>query len=519
MTKWQLRGVGALSGLLAAAAGVAIAEGVAVLVAAPSPIVSVGEDAIDRTPPAVKDFAIRNFGENDKTVLVIGVVLVLAALAAIAGSIGPARPRVALVITAAIGLVGVFTAAAGRSVATTQTARVLPALAALAVSVVALYVLLRVIRGTGDLSPTSREAAAPKGFDRRLFLASAMGVAVVGLVGVAASKLGINKSAVASRDDFVVPAPASAATARPAGVEVGVDGVAPFITPNADFYRVDTAISPPQIDASTWSLRIHGMVDQELNLSFADIVNRPLVERDVTLTCVSNEVGGPYIGNARWIGASLADILAEAGVQSGADALLSTAVDGFTIGTPIAAVTDGRDAMLAVAMNGEPLPFAHGFPVRMVVPGLYGYVSATKWVTDIEVTKFADFSAYWTDRGWAAEGPIKTESRIDVPRPFASVSGVVAVAGVAWAQNRGVTKVEVRFDGAGDWIAADLAEEDTIDTWRQWVYRWDTSNVAKGAHQIEVRATDADGYTQTGDRVPTVPDGATGWHTAAVTVS
>lgn len=518
MTKWQLRGLGALSGVLAAAAGVGIAEGVAVLVAAPSPIVSVGEDAIDRTPLAVKDFAIRTFGENDKTVLVLGVVVVLAVLAAFAGSLGITRPRIALALTAAIGMVGVITAAVGRTVATTQTARVLPALAALAVSVVGLYVLLRAIRGTSDLSPSATEASAPRGFDRRIFLASAAAVSVVGLIGAAATKLGVNKAATASRDALEVPAPASAAAPVPVGVEVGVEGVAPFVTPNDAFYRVDTAISPPQIDATTWHLRIHGMVDKELNLSFADLVNRPLMERDITLTCVSNEVGGPYVGNARWIGASLADLLAEAGVQSGADALRSTAIDGFTVGTPIAAVTDGRDAMLAVSMNGEPLPFAHGFPVRMVVPGLYGYVSATKWVVDIEVTKFADFTAYWTDRGWSAEGPIKTESRIDAPKPFAAVTGMVAVAGVAWAQNRGVTDVAVRFDGEGDWIPAELATEDTIDTWRQWVYRWDTSKVEKGSHQIEVRATDADAYTQTGDRVPTVPDGATGWHTVAVTV-
>jgi hypothetical protein len=258
------------------------------------------------------------------------------------------------------------------------------------------------------------------------------------------------------------------------------------------------------------------MVDNEVELDFTDVLQRRLIERRITLTCVSNEVGGDLAGNATWLGVPLAELLDEAGVQEGADALLSTSADGFTAGTPIAAIADGRDAMLAIGMNGEPLPIIHGFPARMVVPGLYGYVSATKWVTDIEVTRFDDVTAYWTDRGWAEQAPIKTASRIDVPESFAKLdAGTHAVAGVAWAQDRGIEKVEVRVDD-GDWVEARLGTEDGQDSWRQWVYEWDAG---PGSHTLEVRATDQTGETQTEDETPPRPDGATGWDSRTVTVT
>ncbi|MFG6294570.1 molybdopterin-dependent oxidoreductase, partial [Streptomyces rochei] len=297
--------------------------------------------------------------------------------------------------------------------------------------------------------------------------------------------------------------------------------ISPFTTPNADFYRVDTALTVPKVDADTWRLRIHGKgVTRPTTYRLDQLLARPLIERDITLTCVSNEVGGPYIGTARWLGVPLADLLKEAGVrppsQGGkADQLVARSVDGMTLGSPVEDVMDGRDAILAVGMNGEPLPFDHGFPVRMLVPGLYGYVSACKWITDIELTTFDTYDPYWVKRKWARKAPIKTQARIDTPKPFARpAAGTLTIAGVAWAQHRGITRVEIRIDD-GPWQDADLAVQATIDTWRQWSYRW---NATPGGHTITVRATDGTGQVQTEQRARTIPDGASGWHSVFVTV-
>jgi DMSO/TMAO reductase YedYZ molybdopterin-dependent catalytic subunit len=318
----------------------------------------------------------------------------------------------------------------------------------------------------------------------------------------------------ASRADVEIPAPASPAP-EVAGADLDVPGLGPFITPNDRFYRVDTALLVPAVMAEEWSLRIHGMVDREIRLDYRSLLARSLIERDITLTCVSNPVGGGYIGNSRWIGAPLKDLLEEAGVHPGADQIVSTSVDGFTAGAPTAVATDGRDAMLAISMNGEPLPLDHGFPVRMIVPGLYGYVSATKWVVDLELTTFGAYSAYWVQRQWAQQAPIKTESRIDTPSGVRAVrAGRVPVAGVAWAQHRGIERVELRFDD-GPWAEADLAAADTTDTWRQWVATWDAT---RGDHRLQVRATDGDGEIQPPDVQAPFPDGATGYHTVNVTV-
>jgi DMSO/TMAO reductase YedYZ molybdopterin-dependent catalytic subunit len=292
--------------------------------------------------------------------------------------------------------------------------------------------------------------------------------------------------------------------------------VGPFFTPNGTFYRVDTALLVPAVMAEDWTLRIHGMVDRQLTLDYEQLLARPLIERDITLACVSNPVGGRYIGNARWIGAPLADLLREAGVHPAADQLVSRSVDGFTAGTPTAVVMDGRDAMLAVAMNGEPLPLAHGFPVRMLVPGLYGYVSATKWVSDLQLSTFDAFDPYWIQRGWAELGPIKTQCRIDTPASLAQVpAGEVPIAGVAWAQHVGIDGVQVRVDD-DPWAPAELAGEDTVDTWRQWVYRW---RATPGEHQVSVRATDRSGFTQGPERAEPFPNGAEGQHTITVRVT
>ncbi|MDT5038918.1 MAG: hypothetical protein QOE03_4103, partial [Micromonosporaceae bacterium] len=312
-----------------------------------------------------------------------------------------------------------------------------------------------------------------------------------------------------ARGGVALPRPTSPAAPLPAGT------TADFITPNANFYRVDTALIVPRVDPDTWRLTIHGMVDRPRTLDLAELLRRPMLERHATLNCVSGEVGSPYVGTARWLGASLATLLREAGIRAGADQVVTRSVDGMTIGTPVETILDGRDALLAVGMNAEPLPVEHGFPVRVLTPGLYGYAGACKWVTDIEVTTFDAFDAYWVRRGWAARAPVKTGSRIDRPAPFARpATGPVTVAGVAWAQHRGVAGVEVQVDN-GPWQVATLLPTPSADTWAQWSYRWVAT---PGAHTLRVRATDARGQTQPQARTPPFPDGATGWHSVTVTV-
>ena len=308
-----------------------------------------------------------------------------------------------------------------------------------------------------------------------------------------------------------------AMTPLPADETLNIDGLSPFYTPNADFYRVDTSLVLPKVPASTWRLRIHGMVDKPMILAYDDLIQRPMIERDVTLTCVSEAVGGNYIGNARWQGTLLAPILRKAGIQSGADQIVMRDPHGMTIGVATEPVMDGRDSLLAVGMNGEVLPQAHGYPVRVVVPGLYGYVSATKWVVDMEFTTFGAFSAYWVKQtpAWSQQAPIKTESRIDVPKRLSTLpAGQVTIAGVAWAQHTGIEAVEVGIDGV--FYQAKLPAQDTIDTWRQWYYVWDAT---PGQHMLEVRATDKSGYTQTAVKHKTEPNGATGYHTRLVNIT
>ena len=313
-----------------------------------------------------------------------------------------------------------------------------------------------------------------------------------------------------------LPAPAVAAKAVPAGTDLRIGGLTPFFTSNSTFYRVDTDLVLPQVSPESWTLRIDGMVDRELEITFADLLRMPLTENDMTLVCVSNSVGGSYAGNARWLGVPLAGLLRRAGVKAGADQVLSSATDGMTISTPVATIMDGQEALLAVGMNGQPLPIAHGFPARMLVPGLYGYVSATKWVTRLTLTTFARQRAYWTQRGYAARAPIKTESRIDVPKPLAQVkAGHVAVAGVAWAPATGIAAVELNVDN-GPWHQAKLAAVDGIDTWRQWIWDWDAR---PGLHTLQVRATDNAGVTQTPARAQIFPNGASGWDSTVVTVT
>ncbi len=356
------------------------------------------------------------------------------------------------------------------------------------------------------------------GVTRRTFLRWAGIAAAAGLVTAAAGRIiSAGADAVeAVRTAFTLPAPAVTAPPVPAGADLDVRGITPLFTPNGSFYRIDTALQVPVIDPADWTLKVTGMVDEPLELTWDELISLPLEESTTTIACVSNYVGGDLIGNALWLGYPIRHLLARAKPKAGADMVLSHSIDGFTASTPIEALLDDRNAILAVGMNGEPLPLAHGYPVRMIVPGLYGYVSATKWVVELEVTRFADAAAYWTVRGWTEKGPIKLSSRIDVPRPNSDVpAGEVVVAGVAWSPHTGIDSVQVRVD-EGAWEDAELASELSIDTWRQWSYRWDAT---RGNHHLTVRATDANGQPQSTKVVDVFPDGSEGLHAINVTVS
>ena len=533
---------GVVAGLLSGAIGVCVGYLVSGFTGpVGSPVVATAELSIDLSPPPVKNFAIREFGTHDKLVLQIGVLVVLALFAAAIGVLAQRREAnglTGIAIFGAIGLIAAGTRPTGTAV------DLLPSLIGAAAAAVALVRLTRAARpAVSSPPPRARGAAGPSGDHvqdeedaagsqpqpartaslrvseppRRQFITGgvvAAGAAAVSYFG--GRLLSERESVAAAVRSLHLPPPTTPAPALPAGVDLRIPGLSSFISPNATFYRVDTAIVLPQIPPKSWHLRIHGMVSRELTLSFDDLLKRPLIESYITLTCVSNPVGGPYIGNARWLGASLGALLRQAGIKAGADQLYCTSFDGFTSGTPIQTAMDGREALLAIGMNGKPLPTAHGFPVRTVVPGLYGYVSACKWITDIEVTTYAANHAYWADRGWSQQAPIKTESRIDVPSGQGPVkAGKTAIAGVAWAQHKGIDAVEVRVDG-GPWRHARLAAVPGIDTWRQWSIEW---NATPGTHRIEARATDATGYTQTSLTAPPEPDGATGYPIVTATVT
>ncbi|MCY0925505.1 molybdopterin-dependent oxidoreductase [Streptomyces sp. H27-H1] len=541
----------AASGLLAGFAALAAAELTASLVRPQAgPVTVIGGAAIDRTPAALKDFAIRTFGENDKLVLQLGILATVGLLAALLGMFALRHRRTGAAGVLVFGALGAA-AALGRPDAA-GPADVLPSLVGAAAGAMVLYLLVGKLGGpvarpssgddtaasTAEGSPIGIESRAgtgtgtgagapdhspPAAWNRRGFLLAA---GVTALVSTGAGALGRAltgrraQGAAASRAAVRLPTPDSPAPPIPAGASLRIPGVSAFTTPNKEFYRVDTALVVPKVDADTWSLRIHGKgVSRPRSYSFAELLQRPLIERDITLTCVSNEVGGPYAGSARWLGVRLSDLLREAGVQppsrgGRADQLIARSVDAMTLGTPVEEVMDGRDAMLAVAMNGEPLPFEHGFPVRMLVPGLYGYVSACKWIREIELTTFDAYDPYWVKRGWARRAPIKTQARIDTPKPFARTSaGTVMVAGVAWAQHRGIERVEIQVDD-GPWQEASLAAQATTDTWRQWSFDW---KATPGGHRLTVRATDGRGEVQTELRARTIPDGASGRHSVFVT--
>ncbi|GAB3593090.1 sulfite oxidase [Angustibacter peucedani] len=499
----------ALAGLVAGAVTVGVGELLAALMLVTgfgsgqgSPVLAVGDAFVDRTPGPLKDFAVRTFGENDKLVLLASIGAVLVVLALAAGLVARRRLEAGLAVVVVLGLVALG------AVVTRPSASPVDVLPTLVGTVLGLLTLRSLF---------VRPATPDGGWSRRTFLTGAGAAGAVAVVGGGGSRLlqstlgGVEDSRAAVK----LPKPAEPLQ-LPNGVQLPVDGITPWRTDPARFYRVDTALRLPQIRTQDWRLRVHGRVGRELTISYDELVRKPLVERAITLTCVSNEVGGKLAGNAVWLGYPVADLLKDLDVDPSADMVLSTSDDGMTISTPLTNLTQGRDALLAIAMNGEPLPVQHGFPVRMVVPGLYGYVSATKWVTDLKVTRFADDEAYWTPRGYSAKAPIKASSRIDVPRSFAQLkAGKNAVAGVAWAQTKGVKTVQVRVD-RGQWQDARLAEVPGKNTWVQWVYEWDAP---AGNHTLECRLVDGEGNAQVEERASIRPNGTSGLDSKNVTVS
>jgi DMSO/TMAO reductase YedYZ molybdopterin-dependent catalytic subunit len=505
------KSVAALIGVLSLVAALAAGHLIAAFIGLnASPFFAVGNTAIDLTPLPLKNFAVETFGTKDKLVLLAGMAVVMVLLAAVAGVLSRREPLPGQIVIGLFGVVGILAVYNRPDLG--QISVLAPVVSLLA----GVIVFSRLHRmALAQVSTETGNADTVQGTNRRTFLLTGAGVAVgAGVVGLAGQVIGSSKDAATSRAAVGKLVPARTAPAIPADADFAKLGTPPFITPAQDFYRVDTALVVPQVRTEDWSLRIHGMVGREVTFSYSDIRSRPLVARPVTLTCVSNEVGGQYISTADFIGVDLADLLNEAGVKAGAEQMLATSVDGWTSGTPVSAALDPqRGAMLAIGANGDPLPIDHGFPARLVIPGLYGYVSATKWVTDLEITTWSARQAYWLQRGWGEQGPIKTESRIDTPSGFANVTaGKVRVAGTAWAQHTGIAKVEVRLD-KGLWQEATLSREVSKDTWRMW---WLEVDVPKGTHQLFVRATDQSGYTQTEARAGTVPDGATGWHSVTV---
>ncbi len=513
-----------LAGVAAVIVGVGLGELTAAVVAPTgSPVAAIGSALIDLAPSWAKDTAIALFGTGDKAALLTGISIVLLVLAALAGWLEARRPPWGAVVVAAFGIGGALVAATRPGAGGLAW---LPALVAGAVGVVALRLLVRMLRPRADRRPAppapesaGEHAGDPSGTQpsRRAFFAWAGAATAVGIIAVAVGGLrsAASSGVTAARRALRLPQPAVAASPVPAGAELDLPGLADVVTPNAGFYRIDTALIVPEVDPADWRLRIHGMVAHEVELTWDELLALPLQESWTTLTCVSNEVGGDLIGNARWLGYPLRELLARAQPTADADMVLSRSVDGFTASTPLEALTDGRDAILAVGMNGQPLPLEHGFPVRMVVPGLYGYVSATKWVVDLEVTRFDRARAYWTDRGWSERGPIKLQSRIDVPRRGQGLkAGEVMIAGVAWQQQVGIEAVEVRID-EGEWMPATLAAAISDDTWVQWSLPW---TAEKGDHVIQCRATSRTGEVQTDAVAPPAPDGATGWHWRTVSV-
>lgn len=518
----------AFAGIASVSAGLGAAEIVAQLFFQnASPIFSTGSLVIDLAPPWLKELVIGWFGTGDKVVILVAVCFCALVLASIAGILEHSRPPWGRVL---IGLVGAFTSFAALTRSNATVLVVVPSLIAVTVALVLLSYLLRRIAkfepsatpgpsaATGPSATTGQSESNEEVIARRSFLISATlatGLGILATVGSQVAGASV-RTAEAIRRAFQLPIASKRVAPLATGTSLEVAGISPIITPNSSFYRIDTALIVPSIDPANWSLKVHGMVEEEVTLSFDELLALPLEESYTTLACVSNYVGGELIGNAKWLGYPIRKLIEQARPKPEADMVLSRSIDGFTASTPLAALTDDRNAILAVAMNEKPLPAEHGFPVRMVVPGLYGYVSATKWITELKLTRFNAETAFWTTRGWSEKGPVKLSSRIDTPKDSQKLNqGTIPIAGVAWAQHTGISQVEVRIDG-GEWMQTQLSDAISIDTWRQWVFYWDA---VSGDHKITVRAIDSNGKLQVEKPSDVAPDGATGLHSVFVNVA
>ncbi len=492
-----------LAGLIAGAAGLATSYLVASLLSIrESPVVAVAELVIRETPGPIARTAIDVLGYADKPALVGGILAIMAAVFAGLGALSRTTWWAASLGYGVLAIIGAIAVLSSNGAQVTDA---LPVAVGFVTWLVSLSVLTEPLRRATGAPATAGTPDA----SRRGFLVGAVAMAgVAAALGVIGRVVGGGRRKV-EETRRLLRLEAVTEPRLPAQVRIGVDGVSPWMTSADEFYLIDTAIVRPTIDPQQWTLRIHGMVDREITLTYDDLVAREFTESWITLNCVSNPVGGNLIGNAWWSGIRVADLLAEAGIDPAADAVLQTSADDWTCGTPISALTDDRNAMLAVAMNGRPLPIDHGFPVRTIVPGLYGYVSACKWVVDWEITTFSDITAYWTERGWGEYGPVKMSSRIDVPRSGEDVAqGLVTFAGVAWSQHTGIDGVEVAVDG-GAWQQGTIASVPSEDTWVQWSAEIE---VDAGSHRVKVRATDRNGVVQTSVERDVLPDGATGLH-------
>ena len=516
----------ALAGVVTGATGLAVSHLVAAWMSVrDSPFVSVAEEVVRLTPGPVASWAVETLGGGAKTALMVGMALILALLFALAGSLWPRRTWASLLIWLALSGAALGAAVLSSGTGPTET---LPIAAGLVVWLVALAALTAAdktqtqepaepvpnttVPTTGPATdPITDPATEPT---RRGFTLTMAAVALVGVFSGGLGRLVSARTTAVQERRRLLRIPGVTQRKVPRRARIGLSGVTPWRTQNDDFYVVHTALAVPVIDPGEWRLRIHGMVEREVVLTYDQLVTSGLHESWVTLGCVSNEVGGDLVGNAWWSGVLTRELLARAGPLPGADAVLQTSDDGWTCSTPLEAMTDDRNAVLAVAMNGEPLPIEHGFPVRTVVPGLYGYTSACKWVVDLEVTRFADVTAYWTERNWAEQAPVRLASRIDVPRKGQTLpTGTQWVGGVAWQQGTGIRSVEIALDG-GDWTPCQVALPGTQDTWVQWAAQVELD---PGDHMLRVRAVSASGEVQTGARRESLPDGATGWHAVTFT--
>ncbi|MDE0665117.1 MAG: molybdopterin-dependent oxidoreductase [Acidimicrobiaceae bacterium] len=548
------------TGALAGAAGAAVGLGFGELMegafeSIPSLVVAVSELLSDYTPGDVVRFSIANFGASQKTLLTVGIVVVTLALG---GALGRSAARGQLRVTlsgfALFGLLGGWAAARNP---------ISPAAGSWIVGLAAAVLAAAATLGVVRLAGRRAVAAAPEAADRSVvtgttrrsfFYAAGAGAAALAMVGVGRGLRGQSAAEQFLEANALRPSPttepqavpASTTTTAPQEVAASttttttvapepaapsvqaqlatldtlddeVAGISSYVTPNDGFYRIDTAFGRvPQVDPGDWRLRFTGMVDNPYEITFDEIQAMDLSDYVITLSCVSNEVGGNLVGNAVWTGVPLSVLLDRAGVQPGADQVVGRSVDDWTAGFPTDVVYDGRNAILAIGMNDEFLPTRHGFPARLVVAGLYGYVSAVKWLEEINLTTWDGFDGYWVPRGWSKEGPMKTQSRIDVPSAGRGLTAgqTTPIAGIAWAPTRGIEQVEVNIDGEG-WLPCRLGEAVGDESWVQWHREWTPT---AGRHRIQVRATDGDGFTQSEREVPPAPNGAEGWHTINVNV-